>query len=208
MCKTLETYIERLKTFLLEDHSSVRGFTRIRDLLEKGEVPELGVFYSGKKYLLHDMVVYSINEENSEFKPVSSKSLYKCIGNAARAVKKISKPPQKINNLIILPFDNKAVEELHNLEKRLNGRGTKTRGYTVRYFSIPLLELATPKDEINIEEYAFISKHNPLHNPPVSKELQDLKRRIIARYRAEKEASERLYAMPKTEESAPTITAP
>jgi len=204
MCKTLENYIERLKTFLLEHHSSVRGFTRIRDLFEKGEVPAVGVFYSGKKYLLHDMIVYSINDEDSEFKPVSSKSLYKCIGNAAKAAKKINKPSAHSKNLIILPFDNKAVEELRNLEKRLNGRGTKIRGYIPKYLSVPLLELATPKDEIKIEEYAFM----PKQDYPVSEELQELKRNIIARYRAEKKASERIYAMPKTEAEKTTVSAP
>ena len=204
MCKTLENYIERLKTFLLEHHSSVRGFTRIRDLLEKGEAPVLGVFYSGKVHLRHDMVVYSINDEESEFKPVSSKSLYKCVGDAVKAVKKIKKPPFHSKNLIILPFDNNAVEELRDLEKRLNGRGARIRGYDVKYFSTPLLELATPKDEIKIEEYAFLATTNP----PVSEELQKLKRGIIARYRAEKKISERQYSKPKSEAEKTPISAP
>ena len=67
----MDSYVAKLEKFLGPEHRSTLGFTIIRDLLEKGDAPPMGVFYAGRKYANHDLVLYSIGEKRVEFEPIN-----------------------------------------------------------------------------------------------------------------------------------------
>jgi len=181
----MDGYIARLEKFLGKDHPSTQGFIIIRDLLKRGEAPEIGVFYAGKDMVNHDLVLYSIGEDRVEFKPINFKpdkgerrSLINCLEKATEIAGKIENLSKPTDHLVVLPLDEAAVTELHALQERLKKSGCTINGHKIHYVSVPLTEQRTLYDKA-------LSAAADDHLP-VSIQAEALRQGMIARYDAEK----------------------
>ncbi|MBW3002206.1 hypothetical protein KY338_03545 [Candidatus Woesearchaeota archaeon] len=180
----MDLYIARLEKFLGSRHKSTKGFTIIRDLIERGEAPLMGVFYSGKEFVEHDLVLYSIGESLAEFKPVSFKpgegsrrNLLQCIEKAAEIAGTIQNPPSRTDHLVILAMDQAALDNLHDLQAKLNENGNTINGCRVTYVAMPLEEHSTHYEESPTVEDAY---HGP--EEPLSLQAEALRQGMLARY--------------------------
>ena len=196
----MDSYIARLNKYLGPDHPSTQGFTIIQNLIDRGAAPEIGIFYSGKRdRILHDLVLYSLGDSLAEFAPIpADRNLLNCLENAVETAEKLRNPATTTDHLVILPFDEAALRELHTLQKEMQGREFHINGRSFHYLSVPLTEQKT--------NYERLAAPENMHTKPeirLSLQAEALRQGIIARY---KSAQEKLDA--DTEKKNPTPNHP
>jgi hypothetical protein len=178
----MDRYIARLKHFLGADHKSTQGFTIIRDFIKRGDAPAMGIFYAGKNYLAHDLILYAIGEDGSEFKPVTfdankgePKSLLDCLEKAAELAGTLRNPPRRTDHLVILALDQAAMEELQTVHAELSGNGNKINDSRITYVSVPLVELKNQYEDARVKE----AYHGP--EEPLSPQAEAIRQGMLAR---------------------------
>lgn len=200
----MDGYIARLKHFLGAEHKSTQGFTIIRDLIKRGDAPAMGVFYAGKTYLDHDLILYAIGEDGSEFKPITfennngeTKSLLKCLEKAAEMAGTMRNPPRRTDHLVVLALDQAAIGELQSMHAELNSNENKINGSRITYVSVPLIELKRQYEEAHCVQDKY---HGP--EEPLSPQAEAIRQGMLARLK-KTPANPEKQVLPSTYISAP-----
>ncbi|MBD3304309.1 hypothetical protein GF343_04120 [Candidatus Woesearchaeota archaeon] len=170
----MDGYIARLERFLGKEHKSTQGFTIIKDLIQKGDAPLMGVFYAGKTLVSHDLVLYSIGENIINFEPVPrDSSLANCLKSAQDIAATIQNPPRDPSHLIVLAMDQAAVEQLYDAQAELNKDSAAINGRRITYVSVPLSEQITAYEKPEAE--------SALPDEPLSLQGEAIRQGMLAR---------------------------